>query len=558
MSPANIRAAEFAIEKVLSDDYVFTIPRYQRPYSWTIYHTEALLDDLLLSLGNNGEPISEINPYFLGSIVLIKGDGANSEVVDGQQRLTTLTILLAVLRDYGPAYMSNDFTNFLYEKGNALKGTNDRFRLTLRERDSSFFKVFIQKEGGIKDLKEYGAGLSSSQKNIKNNALYFLRRIMELPEDMRARLAMFIISRCFLVVVCTPDFDSAYRIFSVLNDRGMDLTHSDILKAEIIGQIPVSMQEVYTKKWEDAEDKLGRDEFKNLFAHIRMIYRKKKLEKTILEEVRRYVNPYIDPQKFLDQVLLPMADSMYDVLMENYESSTKAEEINNYFLLLQRVDNFDWVPPLVLYMSKYRDNSEKLLRFLIDLERLAMGLMIKRANINERIERYARLLTEIEGGNDLFDNKSPLQLSKEECTNILNTLDGKLYLITKLRLPVLLRLDEEISGGGASYTYKTISVEHVLPQNPSNTSQWIKWFPDQDLREDTVHRIGNLVLLSRIKNAQASNFEFDRKKKEYFLRKGVSPFAITTQVINEVEWTTEVINRRQGALLDVFRKIWRL
>jgi len=262
---------------------------------------------------------------------LIKGDEPKSEVVDGQQRLTTLTILLAVLRDYGPAYMLNDFTNFLYEKGNALKGTTDQYRLTLRERDVDFFKNFIQKERGIKDLKEYGAALSSSQKNIKDNALYFLRKIMELTEDMRGRLAKFLISRCFLVVVCTPDFDSAYRIFSVLNDRGMDLTHSDILKAEIIGQIPQSMQDIYTKKWEDAEDKLGRDEFKNLFAHIRMIYRKKKLEKTILEEVRRYVNPYINPQKFLDQVLLPMADSMHDVLMENYESSTKAEEVNHLF-----------------------------------------------------------------------------------------------------------------------------------------------------------------------------------------------------------------------------------
>jgi len=187
-----------------------------------------------------------------------------------------------------------------------------------------------------------------------------------------------------------------------------------------------------------------------------------------------------------------------------------------------------------------------------------MGLMIRRANVNERIERYARLLTAIEGGNDLFDDKSPLQLTQGECETIFNTLDGDFYLIAKLRLPVLLRLDEEISGGDASYTYKTISVEHVLPQNPSETSQWIKWFPDQDLRKKTVHRIGNLVLLSRIKNAQASNFEFDRKKKEYFVRKGVSPFAITTQVINEVEWTPEVINRRQEVLLNIFTNIWRL
>jgi len=558
MSPASIHAAEYPIEKILSDDYVFNIPKYQRPYSWTTEHAEALFDDLLTALGNTVDDIESLNPYFLGSIVLIKGSSPQAEVVDGQQRLTTLTILLAALRASVAKELADNFTSFLYEKGNLLKGTHDRFRLNLRERDNQFFRDYIQKEGALEKLVKYTGSLSSSQKNIRDNALLFLNRINDLSEKERISLATFIITRCFLVVVRTPDFDSAYRIFSVLNDRGMDLTHSDILKAEIIGQIPEAKQELYTQKWEDAEDSLGREEFKELFAHIRMIYRKRKLEKSILEEVRKYVYPSEKPEYFIDSVLIPMAGSMRKILTASYESSSKAEEINKLFSLLHRVDNFDWLPPTILYMSKHNGKTEELLKYLISLERLAMGLMIRRANINQRIERYGRLLSAIENDEDLYALDSPLQLTKAEKEEILNILDGDIYPITKIRVPVLLRLDEYISDGSASYTFKTITVEHVLPQNPQPSSQWIRWFPTQELREKMVHRLGNLVLLSRSKNAQASNFEFDRKKLEYFSRKGVSPFALTTQVIKEAEWTPEVVEQRQKFLLNTLKQIWDL
>jgi uncharacterized protein with ParB-like and HNH nuclease domain len=81
--------------------------------------------------------------------------------------------------------------------------------------------------------------------------------------------------------------DSAYRIFSVLNDRGLDLSHSDILKSEIIGRIPKDQQEQYNRCWEDTEVMLGRNNFQGLFSHIRMIHLKAKQKDSVLKEVRR-------------------------------------------------------------------------------------------------------------------------------------------------------------------------------------------------------------------------------------------------------------------------------
>ncbi|MDF5738432.1 MULTISPECIES: DUF262 domain-containing protein [unclassified Nostoc] len=97
--PVAIHATEKALFKVFSNDFAFSIPAYQRPYAWTKEQASELLSDLLSFLGNDSEVIADTNSYFLGSIVLIKSEDApKADVVDGQQRLTTLTILLAVLR----------------------------------------------------------------------------------------------------------------------------------------------------------------------------------------------------------------------------------------------------------------------------------------------------------------------------------------------------------------------------------------------------------------------------------------------------------------------------
>ncbi len=97
--PVAIHATEKALFKVFSNDFAFSIPAYQRPYAWTREQASELLTDLLSFLGDGSESVTDANPYFLGSIVLIKSaDAPEADVVDGQQRLTTLTILLANLK----------------------------------------------------------------------------------------------------------------------------------------------------------------------------------------------------------------------------------------------------------------------------------------------------------------------------------------------------------------------------------------------------------------------------------------------------------------------------
>lgn len=559
--PVNIHATEKPLHKIFCNDFLFSIPPYQRPYAWTTEQANELLTDFLAFLGEDTRPIDEVNPYFLGSIVLIKKpEQPNADVVDGQQRLTTLTILLAVLRTVVADKFVTGVQRYLYEDGDEILGTPNRYRLRLRQRDADFFQKYVQDENGINALFQLdSAQLQDTERNMQNNAKYFRDELLTLHESQRGRLLQYMMTRCYLVVVSTPDLDSAYRIFSVLNTRGMDLGITDLLKAEIIGKIPEKHQAKYNSIWEDEEEDLGRETFQELFAHIRMIFRKAKLRETALNEFRKFILPTLKSEKFIEDVLKPYSDALEIIKTVSYQSDKGAEAVNSMFRWLNQIDNFDWLPSAILYLSKHMHQSVKLKTFFTDLERLAAGLMVMRADINYRIERYGQLLTAIENGDDLSLDDSPLQLTMDETKQIVLTLRGDLYTMKRIRQYVLLRLDAALSQGEAQYDYPVISVEHILPQNPKAGSKWLEWFDDEEVRLEYVHKIGNLALLSRRKNAEAQNYEFEKKKDKYFTSgNGVSAFAITTQVLQQKEWTPEIIDERQTALISKLRFVWRL
>ena len=506
-------------------------------------------------------PVEEAGPYFLGSVVLVKGDSPDAEVVDGQQRLTTLTILFAALRPYLSQAEASSLTKLLYESADPILGLDNRYRLKLRPQDAEFFRTYIQDVGGIGNLNDLNpAQLTDSRKNIRDVGLLFLRATERLSPLHRARLVRFAVLRCFLVVVSTGDFSSAYRIFTVLNNRGLNLTNADILKAELIGRVQEAAQSDYSRKWEDAEDMLGRDGFQDLFSHIRMIYRKTKLAGTVLQEFRDHIlKENVDAAKFIDEVVLPYADSYKVLTASSYLSATGADAINGLLRWLNKIDNADWIPPAIWYLSRNLNNHASLYRFLSDLERLAAGQMILRCNINERITRYARLLTALENGADLYSLDSPLQLTDAEKLEIAKILNGDLYFEAKTRLYVLLRLDVLLAQGQVEYNYSTITVEHVLPQTPSADSVWMNWFPTEEIREKYTHRLANLVLLTRKKNSEAQNYDFEDKKKKYFSSaKGVCTFALTSQVLNANEWTPSLLDTRQTALTSMLKTLWKL
>ena len=522
--PANIHGQERSVEKVFSDDYAFSIPLYQRPYSWTEENVRELLVDLLTAMPAAGQE-GTVDPYFLGCIVLIKGDGPDAEVIDGQQRLTTLTILLAALRQTMTTKATADhITQYIYAPGNPLTGRPDRFRLTLREQDAEFFQSSIQKESGIESLVQTkNTLLPDSRLRLRSNTLLLLTELTNRTEDERQRLARFVINNCFIVVVSTPSFDSAYRIFSILNDRGLNLSASDILKADLIGLLIPAERGKYGREWEDLEETLGTERFNQLFVHVRMIYRRTKL-KNVLAEFRDQIIkkeiPVADAaqrgaaaKNFLVQKLFPYGRAFRTVATASYESTSGPDRLNELFRWLMQVDNADWLAPAISYYHKHEHDQPALERYFTDLERLAASFLIRRTNVNQRIERYSRLLGAIEDGDDLYISTSPLQLDTTDAKEVLAALDEDVYNANaRARAYILLGLDRE------------------------------------------------LALLTRNKNSEASNYEFDKKQDTHFTgKKGVTNYALTVSILaQQGDWTPSVVEDRQKKFLAAFTKLWRL
>ena len=566
--PETINAKELPIVGIFDNDYSFEIPDYQRPYAWEIAQAGELLDDILHATRDirSVESISDAPPYFMGSIVIIKdGDAPLAYVVDGQQRITTLTIMLCILRELAP---TERFRNSLHIRigveDDPVAGITGHYRLAVRQRDRAFFQENIQAMGALGEFVEREhADLSDSRQRMFENAKHLWDALSNLSEAQRAIIAGFIVQRCFLVVVSTSDQESAYRIFSVMNDRGLDLSPTDILKARIIGPMDEPEQEKYTDKWEDIEEEVGRDEFRAIFSHIRMIHTKAKLRRTLQEEFQENVLRQLNGERFMSDILEPYADA-YEAITakpkENYETATQTGKMNELLRHLNRLDNFDWIPPAMAYFKKHSHNADVLLPFIRDLERLAYALFLTRADINGRINRYAEVLRAIEADADLFGAESPLQLRQEEKRWVVDALNGQIYdqpRVKRVGKPLLLRLDNALADAGVAYSHPVITIEHVLPRKPAQNSEWTANFTE-DERQEWTGKLANLVLLSRRKNSGASNYDFGRKKSEYFQSGGVATFALTSQVLGANEWTPAVLESRQEELIAKLKEVWRL
>lgn len=556
---SDLEAHEVPLSKVFSSDYEFTVPDFQRPYSWGIEQATQLLSDLTEALDR-----SDSEPYFLGSVVLVKDKSAPyAEVIDGQQRLTTITLLLAIFRDLtSDPSLAGDFSSMILEPGKKLLGLATKPRLTLRARDAQFFRANVQTPGSLAELLALKPdGLKTdSQVNLQANASVMWQELRGWSETRRFELSSLLMNRTFLVVVSTADLSSAHRIFSVMNSRGLDLSPADIFKSQVIGSLAPDVADDYALKWEDAEESLGRQAFADLFLHIRMIYSKVRADRELLKEFPEQVlNGYLPGRAaaFVDDVVLPYADAFQTLRALNYTSIAGAEKVNNWIRRLMRTDNNDWVPVALWALHHHGDDPVWLDAFLGRLEKLATNMLLRRVYSTPRATRYANLLRSLDSGRGLESDQ--LVLSREEVAEARNALQGDIYSQASVRKCVLLRLEEILSDEpGVVFNHKVITVEHVLPQSPKVGSKWSTDFT-LDERDFWTNRLANLVLLNRRKNSEAQNFDFADKKAKYFTGdKGIATFALTIQAVQEETWTPEVLAVRQDMLTKKLGEHWGL
>ena len=448
---------------------------------------------------------------------------------------------------------------YVHQKASADKGTTDRYRLLLRDQDRTFFLKVVQAMDATSNLPSPQT-LEGSQQRIAENAAIFRGELEKMEEARRNRLFAFIIQRCYLVVVSVPTQEDARRIFTVLNARGLDLEPTDILKASLLDRAGSAKEKDLARRWEEVELELGRDRFVELFGQLRMIFEREKPRSALDIGFARAVPAFKgEAEAFVSDILEPVASASSLVAQPAAFTKRYGAKAGCAMRSLHRIDSKDWLPPMLLTLWRKPEDIAEVAAFTVELERLAYFLFVVRADVNERIARFAAVMDEIEprpgkGGSNSLD------LTDSEQVRFPQALAGPLYRKSRVCKPVLQRLDEALSSGGAIYE-DPASIEHVLPQTVESGTEWAAWFPDAAERDFWTHRLANLVFLTTRINIKASNWDFDRKKKTYFGTKdGISPFPLTQSVLQADgrAWTADLLTARQEFLLDKLAGVWRL
>ena len=425
-------------------------------------------------------------------------------------------------------------------------------------RDQEFFNKVIQDEKGLLSYFEKPEELSSdndAQTQMLSNAKALLDEFgkKKYSQEDLEHLATYIIQKCVIVIVASTDEEMAFRIFNVLNDRGKDLTIADILKSEILEKISEKEQTLYTEKWEDCETKLGIDNFKDFFSHLRAIYAKKKAEKSVLIEIREYVKPSDKPKEFIHNILIPFTNAYLNILKLDYQSTQFADIINQQFSNLKRVAHNDWIPSAIYFLAKYPNAPDKVRDFLIQLEKVTLGMEGMKTSLNDRLERYAKINLKIETKANLYSGSSELILNAQDREYIISTLSNPDLYGKRLVKPVLAKIEEQINDSSIVINFGTLSIEHILPQTPTD-SYWTSRFMIDDKLKLT-NCLGNLSLITVRKNSQAKNYEFTTKINVYFKADGrASNLAMVNKLLDYQEWTPEIIRNRTTELLNHFLK----
>ncbi|MBX9589980.1 MAG: DUF262 domain-containing HNH endonuclease family protein [Hyphomonadaceae bacterium] len=564
--PSQFAAQTMPLGQLFASLHTIQTPPYQRSFAWEQDDASKLLEDLTATLDAGAES-GEIDEYFLGTMLFIEVERQAKrrttlpfsrqprvlEVVDGLQRLTTLTILFCVIRDLDEIHGKP--SERLPIAIGAGQGANARHRLMLREPDETFFHAHVRAPGATR-AKARDAELSPVQTKILEVRDHLLQCVQELDAAQRQRLADFLLDKCHVVVVSTTGIDRAHRMFTVLNDSGKPLDRHDILKADLLGGVPPAAMERATATWDQAKARLGK-QFDSLFSHIRIIHGRSSLH--VISGIRAIAADVGGGQAFIERVLDPAARAFDNILGARHSGSAHSDRISSLLTYLGWLKGHsDWVPPVLLWwLGRSREPAE-LAWFLGALDRLAYGLRILGHGNKRRSSRFGAVVHAIRSGRDLRNATSPLNLAREELRTIhhnLRDLHARSAPMAKL---VLLRLNDHLAGSPQIAPFDDLSVEHLLPRKPGFNSPWRECFPDPGERDRHTESLGNLVLVTKAQNDKAGNLDFARKKDVLFKAAGAPLLPVNAYVRQQNEWKAQQIRERETELLHHLDQLWNI
>ncbi len=560
---------------VVGNDTYYQIPIYQRPYQWGKEQCEELLNDLFENYEDHGE-----DDYFCGSLVFIQSDKDNkTDIVDGQQRLSTFILLAKVLATLYPAndksqeYLQESWSD-RHEDGEKKK----RERLDFDLVGSNAKKDFQDALKFFDDLDASKGEDSKSNDPSKGKNSYLknaicLKNYLEKKEieDINDFIQWLYLKVNFITITCS-DTDMALRIFNVLNARGLPLHATDIFKGELLKKLTEEKeQEELATRWENLRQKCLDNGFamETLFSqhltYLDPVTSKEKMEKRL---VTWFKNLNKTPLEYLDVV-----EDFYKAYVEVLEMPDLYAHLLSYL-----GDNY-W--RAILCASILHGYSESKIEYLKKLlVKFYYQHWVAGKTKSTRSQTCCNIINALKEKKNIDDIISIVKqyLDKNKITqNFREKLkDDHLYEKHKKSSknswlkPILILVEYFMSDEPKPKRIQTndFHVEHILPQKPTLSSQWAKDFSEEE-RERYTHSLANLTLLGGEKNTEASNLDFKDKKKIY-MGEEISlskkrPFRVMTCYKMTIdiahhytEWTPKSLEKREKELIKIIESVLTL
>ncbi|GAA7921254.1 DUF262 domain-containing protein [Helicobacter pylori] len=601
MANESIEGRAYPLRDILATEFeaYYQIPIYQRPYQWTEENCEKLLDDLLSSY-----ECYEESDYFCDSLVLIaigKDSGTNAttyDVVDGQQRLSTFILLAKVLATLYNNEVLNDKTSrdFL-EKSLGDTDGEKRKRLT-------FNTIGLNAKDDFQDALDFFDDLDASKgKNSKSNdpskgknnylknAICLKNYLKEKEiENINAFIKWLYLKVTFIKTTC-PNISMALRIFSVLNARGLPLHAIDIFKAELLKKLANKKdQEEFVFRWNALRQKCSENESK--FPKRKENKREKNAAEILFSWYLAYLNP-VTGAKSMEERLADQFEKLNKPPLEYFKG---IEDFYNAYCKVLEMQ--DWHAHLLSYLAS-------------DFWRIILCTSILHHYSDQDIEALKELLVKFYYQNWVAEQTEP---KKQTNCNIIKALKEKqsvenIASIVKKYLdddnnkitqnfreklkddhlyekhkkasknswlkPILILVEYSMSDDPKPKRIQKddYHIEHILPQNPDPSSQWVKDFSEEE-RGLYTHSLANLTLLGSNKNSQASNLDF-KEKKEIYMGNAVKlgkdkrgrekPFKVMTCykmtidiAYKYTEWTPKNLEKRKEELIQKIESVLEL
>ncbi|WP_231204046.1 DUF262 domain-containing protein [Helicobacter pylori] len=581
---AEMKPDKKSLKKILvvGNDTYYQIPIYQRPYQWGKEQCEELLNDLFENYEDHGE-----DDYFCGSLVFIQPDKDNkTDIVDGQQRLSTFILLAKVLATLYSERLDPIIQKYLQESwsdGHEDGGKKKRKRLDFDLVGSNAKKDFQDALDFFDDLDASKGEGSKSNDPSKGKNSYLknaicLKNYLEKKEieDINAFIRWLYLKVNFITITCS-DTDMALRIFNVLNARGLPLHATDIFKGELLKKLTEEKeQEELATRWENLRQKCLDNGFamETLFSqhltYLNPVTSKEKMEKRL---VTWFENLNKTPLEYLKGV-----EDFYSAYCEVLEMQDRHAHLLSY-----KDDDDLCVILCASLLHRYSDQDiEALKELLVKFYYQDWVAGKTRSTRSQTCCNIINALKEKKNIDDIIsivkqylDEKNITQHFKENLQD--SNLYTKFYFINgkspkknSWLKPVLILVEYFMSDDPKPKRIQTndFHVEHILPQKPTLSSQWAKDFSEEE-RECYTHSLANLTLLGGKKNTKASNLDFKDKKKIYMgeeirLNKNktfrvMTCYKMTIDIAHHyTEWTPKSLEKREKELIEIIESVLTL